>query len=57
MQAAEHWQTLAVKMVESLPSRIKPVHLPPEADIHPCDLSLCGNPYKPRQNIIYLRGE
>jgi hypothetical protein len=27
MQAAEHWQTLAVQMVESLPSRTEPVYL------------------------------
>jgi hypothetical protein len=32
MQAAEHWQALAVKMVESLPSRSEPVYLPPEDD-------------------------
>ena len=38
MQAAEHWQALAVKMVESLPSRTEPVYLPPEDD------SLFGKP-------------
>ena len=32
MEAAEHWQTLAVRMVESLPSRTEPVYLPPEDD-------------------------
>ena len=32
MQAAEHWEALAVKMVESLPSRAEPVYLPPEDD-------------------------
>ena len=32
MEAAEHWQTLAVQMVESLPSRTEPVYLPPEDD-------------------------
>jgi hypothetical protein len=34
MEAAEHWQALAVRMVQSLPSRTEPVYLPPEDDSH-----------------------
>jgi hypothetical protein len=32
MQAAEHWQALAVKMVENLPSGTEPVYLPEDDD-------------------------
>jgi hypothetical protein len=32
MEAAEHWQALAVRMVQSLPSRTEPVYLPPDDD-------------------------